>query len=62
MKINKRDVLIEADKLVTRTVYKEGKNTPIVRISRELKWINVKPDDTIVVAQVGDVLVVFKQT
>jgi len=62
VKINKRDVLIEADKLVTRTVYKEGKNTPIVRISRELKWINVKPDDTIVVAQVGDVLVVFKQT
>ena len=58
--MNANEVMEMAEEICTKEV-KRVKNTPLLRISRELKWIGVNPDEKVIVAKIGDLLIICKK-
>jgi hypothetical protein len=49
-----------ADKISTKRITRV-KNTPVLRLAKELKWVGIEPNEEVFILKIGDVLVIKRK-
>ena len=53
--------LEKAEEVRTKHISRAGKDTPVLSLSTELKWLGLRPGDRVVILKIGDEIVIRRK-